>query len=76
MTAAGTIGGTYNDASNQGHGFLLTNGVFTTIDYPGSTASFPAGIGREGEVVGNYADAAGDHGYVKVNESFYPINAT
>jgi len=39
INAAGDVVGSYND-SNGSHGFLLSSGVFTTIDYPG-----PPGFG-------------------------------
>src|SRR6266849_3125790 len=35
----GQIVGGYLDAIGHSHGFLLTNGAFTTIDFPGAIAT-------------------------------------
>src|SRR5581483_5500059 len=34
---AGDLVGSYIDVSFNTHGFLFSNGVYTTIDYPGAT---------------------------------------
>ena len=40
---------------------------FITIDVPGATSTEASGINPEGQIVGNYTDAAGTlHGFVAV----------
>ena len=39
------------------HGFLLSQGTFTTIDFPGSVFTELSGINSKGDIVGNYVDA-------------------
>ncbi len=47
------------------HGFLLSHGRLTNIDYPGATASTAIGINLQRDIVGSYFDADGViHGYV------------
>ena len=47
------------------HGFLLRNGRFTTIDFPGAVATVAWGINNSGQVVGAQTDSKGAmHGYV------------
>ena len=41
---AGQIVGTYTDTAGKVHGFLDTNGVYKSIDVPGSTQTIPTGI--------------------------------
>jgi probable HAF family extracellular repeat protein len=65
---AGQIVGSFNDATGF-HGFLLTGGVFTTIDAPGSTTPLPFtqifGINDAGQIVGRFSDATFvDHGFL------------
>jgi uncharacterized membrane protein len=43
------------------HGFLLSDGAFQTIDYPGANGTLLAGINRQGVVVGEYEDSSGAH---------------
>jgi uncharacterized membrane protein len=69
---AGQIVGGYTDASGAGHGFLLSGGLYTTIDFPGSGGSSPnganndlRGINDPGQIVGQYIDSAGTwHGFL------------
>jgi len=42
-----------------GHGYLLKNGTFTTIDVPGATFTFAGGNNPEGNIVGEYNDTSG-----------------
>ena len=39
------------------HGFLLSNGNFTTIDFPGSHLTEPRGINDKSQIVGKYDSA-------------------
>ncbi|HEV2180973.1 MAG TPA: hypothetical protein VGR59_11680 [Gemmatimonadaceae bacterium] len=71
INALGDIVGQYCDASpcltggpNE-HGFVLSNGLLTTIDIPGATVTGAFGINARRQVVGGYFDAAGVlHGYL------------
>lgn len=48
------------------HGFLLSKGVYTTFDYPGSTWTIAFGINSSDLVVGAYLDSNGAmHGYIR-----------
>ena len=38
------------------HGFLLSNGVYTTFDAPGAVGTFPAGINNRAQIVGTTID--------------------
>jgi hypothetical protein len=51
-------------ASLDAHGFLLSRGVFSSIDVPGAILTNAFGINERGEIVGVYEDAAGFHGFV------------
>lgn len=65
INSAGLIVGSYIGSDFNVHGFLLNDGVFTTIDFPGA-AGFTAAtdINSEGEIVGFYFDRSGaSHGF-------------
>jgi probable HAF family extracellular repeat protein len=47
------------------HGFLLDDGIFTTIDVPGATLTQAFGINELGQIVGRFRDAGGaSHGFL------------
>jgi uncharacterized membrane protein len=47
------------------HSYLMTEGTFTMIDFPGSTGTGAFGINSAGQIVGKYFDANGDtHGFL------------
>jgi hypothetical protein len=57
----GDIVGVYSDAVGRQHGFLLSDGQFTTVDVPGALAgvggtlpTVARGISPSGEIVGQY----------------------
>jgi uncharacterized membrane protein len=51
------------------HGFLLSDGEFTTIDFPGGHAAAAFGINSRGDIVGPFNDASGNgHGFLLVVE--------
>ena len=59
------------------HGFLLSNGTFTTIDVPGAifgTVAF--GINPPGDIVGAYADSGDVHGFLLSKGKFTTIDPT
>lgn len=48
------------------HGFLLSGGVYTTLDFPGSTETLALGINSYDDVVGGYEDTSGKfHAYLR-----------
>ena len=66
---AGQIVGFYADTADPDflfHGFVLSNGVFTTdINVPGARETQIFSINAKGEIVGTYFDADGDqHGFL------------
>jgi probable HAF family extracellular repeat protein len=55
-------------------GFLDNRGSFTTIAYPGASATEPLGINDEGQIVGDYFDATGIiHAFLYSSGSFVPL---
>ena len=78
VTEAGDIVGDYSDATpifkdfkglgkNSGnlHGFLLSGGVYTKIDFPGANATGAWGVNSSGYIAGPYIDANNNsHGYL------------
>jgi uncharacterized membrane protein len=79
----GEIVGFYFDSSFFEHGFLLSNGTFTTIDAPAALLPPPpsnngtaaTGINSQGEIVGSYFDSTGAHGFLLSNGTFTTIDA-
>ena len=63
---SGDIVGWYKDASAHLHGFLLSEGVFTTLDvaFEGVKQTQPFAINAEGDIVGYFLDATGYHGFL------------
>lgn len=68
---AGDITGWYEDASGTYHGFLLTGGTYSTIDYPGAQATVLFRINDLGSIVG----AADSFGFIYnvTTQTFTPI---
>ena len=56
------------------HGFLLSGGIFTTIDFPGSTYTTADGINNSGQIVGSYQSAGVLHGYLLSGGVFTTID--
>ena len=65
INPSGAIVGDYRDATGT-HGFLLENGSFTSLTFPGATVTTARGINPGGAVVGWYQDATGAHGYLAI----------
>jgi uncharacterized membrane protein len=64
----GDIVGAYRDAAG-GHGFVRTDGEYTTLDYPGTTGTTSAtGINARGDVVGQYSKSGHTHGFLAVRQ--------
>jgi hypothetical protein len=58
----------------SGHGFLLSQGTFTPIDFPGGFFTSAQGINSRGELVGVYVDTADGHGYLLRRGTFTSID--
>jgi probable HAF family extracellular repeat protein len=57
------------------HGFLLSQGTYTTLDPPGSTFTVAEGINNAGVIVGVYFDADGQrHGFFLSNGVYTKID--
>src|SRR5437016_14034004 len=50
----GDIVGSYTDSNKKTHGFLLSDGVFTTIDVREAGNTIARGINARGDIVGSY----------------------
>src|SRR5437763_11672482 len=77
INASGQIVGQYTDASNHTHGFLYSNGTYTTLDDPSASATggtFALGINDLGQIVGVYGDASGGHGFLYSNGNYTTLN--
>jgi Bacterial Ig-like domain len=64
---AGAVVGT---SIADGSGFLFADGKFTTINFPGATATRPSDINDSGVITGEYDNSSGTHGFVLANGSF------
>ena len=53
---SGQIVGIYTDSSSTAHGFLYSNGTYTTFNVPGATNTQAFGINNRGQIVGQYGD--------------------
>ncbi|MGI8745570.1 MAG: hypothetical protein ACR2NN_23955 [Bryobacteraceae bacterium] len=65
--------GIYTLAGAQ-HGFLLSRGQFTKIDFPDATATVPWPINARGDIVGNYVLAGVTHGFLLSGGQFSTID--
>jgi hypothetical protein len=69
------VGG-YVDAAKIGHGFLLSDGQFTTIDYPaaGVTNTVVNAINGRGEMAGRYVTNGVNHGFLLSGGQFHGLD--
>jgi uncharacterized membrane protein len=58
---SGNIVGAYIDSQGSGHGFVLKNSVYTTLDVPGAISTIARGINKSGDIVLNWVDANGNY---------------
>ena len=71
----GQIAGGWFDGAGNSHGFTLINGVYTSLDYPGSPYTDAFAINGQGEVAGYYADTAFViHGFVRRHGSYSSVD--
>jgi hypothetical protein len=54
ISPRGDIVGVYTDAVGVQHGFQLSSGQFTAIDFPGALSTVARGISPTGDIVGQY----------------------
>ena len=59
---SGEIAGLYV-VGDTSHGFVLSDGEYTTVDVPGADWTEVYSINAKGEIVGAYEDADGVHGF-------------
>src|SRR5260370_1769736 len=53
----GEMVGIYFDSNSNGHGFLYSNGTYTTLDDPwGAKGTSAQGVNDMGQIVGSYSD--------------------
>jgi probable HAF family extracellular repeat protein len=75
---AGNIVGAYLDANGATHGFLFSNGRYSSIDFPGAVATEALGINNKinFDIVGDYTDAHGvTHGFLLQGGNFSIVDA-
>ena len=63
INSPGDIVGFYGSAGLT-HGFLLSGGQSTTIDFPGSTLTDAEKINPRGDIVGFYMSVGLTHGFL------------
>ena len=56
------------------HGFLLSGGEFTSIDFPGASSTIAFGINPGGDIVGRYDIAGVTHGFLLSRGEFTSID--
>jgi uncharacterized membrane protein len=61
--------------AGPGHGFVLHQGTFTTIDVPGAIFTEALGINNRGDIVGDYGNASGEHAFILEQGIFTTIGA-
>jgi hypothetical protein len=75
---AGNIEGAYRDAMGATHGFLFSNGRYSSIDFPSAVATEALGIDNKinFDIVGDYTAAHGvTHGFLLQGSNFSTIDA-
>jgi probable HAF family extracellular repeat protein len=71
----GQIVGGYTDANNVTHGYLLSDGHYTTLDAPGAVSTIALGINDHGQIVGYSIDSSGvTHGFLLSHGQYTSIN--
>jgi hypothetical protein len=78
-SASCPISGTYYDSSGVSHGFLYSDGAYTTIDDPNAAASeggtFRASVNDAGGTNGFYYDSNGvEHGFFQRDGHFTTVD--
>ena len=55
------VGTTFDATTFESQSFLYHKGCYTSIEFPGATATFPTGINDRGQILGFYDDIDGQH---------------
>ena len=72
---AGTMVGDFTDAAGFAHGFVLSGGTFTTVDFPGAASTLLFEINNSGAMVGYWEDASHTfHAFEVKNGNFTSID--
>ena len=73
INTRGDVVGFYTLADTSTHGFLLSGGNFTPIDYPGAAVTFLYGINSGGDIVGESASTltGTHHGFLRSSAGNY-----
>jgi hypothetical protein len=72
ITAAGDVVGFYGNPPME-HGFLLSRGSFTMIDFPGASSTGAFGINARGDIVGLAFSAGVGHGFLASGDTYTEI---
>jgi len=64
INPVGDIAGLYVDSSSVTHGFLLRQGIITTINYPGAEYTDVRAVSPGGDIAGNYSMPGENPGFV------------
>ena len=74
--ARGQVVGDFRDANQMTHGYVADDKAVTQIDVPfaGVTFSRVLGINPQGDIVGDYIDASGRHGFLSSEGVFTTID--
>jgi hypothetical protein len=72
INARGDILGFYVGLDGVGHDFLLRNGVFTKIVYPGDASA--RAMNARGDIVGAFGDESGAHAFLLSDGKFTKID--
>ena len=75
ITPSGLIVGRYNSPDGVQHGFMLRNGVYSSVDGPGATFTDVAWANAREDLVGGFNDSRGSHAYVLSRGSFKIIDS-
>jgi hypothetical protein len=71
----GQVSGWFGTGGATTDGFVMKNGVFTLLDYPGSPANFLGAINNAGQVTGSYRDDLNspNHGFLASPSPSYSV---
>jgi len=78
IKTADEIVGFYEDSSGVFHGFLLSGGTYTTVDFPGAACTEAIDINDTGEVDGLYSlksDCSSSEGFLDNGGSSLRLNS-
>ncbi len=75
INSRGDIVGRYDDAQGHRHAFLLSEGEFTSFDFPGVADTAAWGINPAGDITGRYVAPDGrSHGFLLSGGEFTSID--